>query len=527
MSKINYTLDRGENKMDASGKFAVNAMERLRRFLILGVEGGTFYTTEKELTKQNAQSIVRLIAENGKGVVQEIVNVSKENRAPKKDPSLFALALCATIGSESTRKDAYNAMQVVCNIPTHLFTFIQYCEMLSAPKTGWGRARRNAVATWYNRKSTQNLIYHTTKYKQRGGWSNRDMLRLAHVKPVDNDHNLVYKFLTSGALEYSPSEVADKDAFDYLAAVDEMSRAENAETVIRLIRDYKLVREHVPTQFLNNKGVWEALLVDMPIGAMVRNLGKMSEIGLLTDSSVATNHVVSSLSNIDAIKRAKLHPMNVLFALTTYNSGSGFRGKLGWKPVKSISQTLENRTFYGAFEAVEPAGTRNFVCVDVSGSMSWGGLANAPNLKPFQGAAAMAMVLARTERSCTVGAFDTGIKDVNLTPADTLAQAFAKLNPYNGGGTNCAAPMQEALRRKMEVDVFTVITDNETNSRTPPVKALNDYREAMGIDAKLITIGMTSGGFSIADPNDKGMLDIVGFDTTCPRIIRDFSAGAF
>ena len=46
----------------------------------------------------------------------------------------------------------------------------------------------------------------------------------------------------------------------------------------------------------------------------------------------------------------------------------------------------------------------------------------------------------------------------------------------------------------------------------------------MGIPAKMIVVGMTSNGFSIADPDDAGMLDVVGFDTAVPQIMSDFVA---
>ena len=36
------------------------------------------------------------------------------------------------------------------------------------------------------------------------------------------------------------------------------------------------------------------------------------------------------------------------------------------------------------------------------------------------------------------------------------------------------------------------------------------------------TIRMTSNGFTLANPNDRGMLDVVGFDTTVPVVIADF-----
>jgi 60 kDa SS-A/Ro ribonucleoprotein len=40
-----------------------------------------------------------------------------------------------------------------------------------------------------------------------------------------------------------------------------------------------------------------------------------------------------------------------------------------------------------------------------------------------------------------------------------------------------------------------------------------------------VVVGMVSNGFTIADPTDPGMLDVVGFDASAPNTISDFSAG--
>ena len=72
---------------------------------------------------------------------------------------------------------------------------------------------------------------------------------------------------------------------------------------------------------------------------------------------------------------------------------------------------------------------------------------------------------------------------------------------------------------------FCILTDSETwAGKVHPKEALNQYRERTGIPAKLIVVGMVSNGFSIADPNDGGMLDVVGFDTTVPQIMADFAS---
>ena len=44
-------------------------------------------------------------------------------------------------------------------------------------------------------------------------------------------------------------------------------------------------------------------------------------------------------------------------------------------------------------------------------------------------------------------------------------------------------------------------------------------------EAKLIVVGMTASKFTIADPGDSGMLDIVGFDSAAPEIMSNFVMG--
>jgi 60 kDa SS-A/Ro ribonucleoprotein len=94
------------------------------------------------------------------------------------------------------------------------------------------------------------------------------------------------------------------------------------------------------------------------------------------------------------------------------------------------------------------------------------------------------------------------------------------------GATDCSLPMGCARESGVEADVFVVYTDSETYAgKVHPASALQQYRTAMGIDAKLIVVGMVSNGFTIADPSDAGMLDIVGFDTAAPEIMRGFACG--
>ena len=57
------------------------------------------------------------------------------------------------------------------------------------------------------------------------------------------------------------------------------------------------------------------------------------------------------------------------------------------------------------------------------------------------------------------------------------------------------------------------------------MEALRQYRHKSGIPAKLIVVGMVSNEFTIADPDDAGMMDVVGFDSAVPELITDFVTG--
>jgi 60 kDa SS-A/Ro ribonucleoprotein len=200
------------------------------------------------------------------------------------------------------------------------------------------------------------------------------------------------------------------------------------------------------------------------------------------------------------------------------------RGSLKWEPVASIVDALDG-AFLLAFGNVKPTGRRIMLALDVSGSMTMGSVAGAP-LTPRVAAAAMAMVTAQVEKDATFRAFCDRLIPLSLSKRQRLDDVVKATNNLPFGGTDCALPMIAALQDKEEIDAFLVYTDSETwFGSIHPVQALEEYRRKMGIPARLVVVGMVSNGFSIADPNDGGMLDVVGFDAAAPAVISDFVAG--
>ena len=489
--------------------FKVDSWDRLHRFLILGSEGGTYYVGESDLTAQNVDNVRACIVADGLQAVKVITEVSLAGRAPKNDPAIYALALAASYGSDvKVRAAALDALPKVCRIGTHLFTFAAFIDGMR----GWGPALRKAVAQWYLGKRADKLAYQLVKYQQRNGWSHRDMLRLAHANPAQTGMASLLKWTVK-------AEVSD-DLPDLIKAF-EQARGADEKTVICLIREHGLTREMIQTEHQKSPAVWEALLEKMPLTAMIRTLGRMGAVGLLAPLSEAARTVCGRLGDRELLRRARVHPIQVLSALLTYGAGRGQRGSLSWTAVPQVVDALDG-AFYAAFDNVEPTGKRFYLGVDVSGSMTTGQVAGIAGLTPNMGAAAMAMLIARTEPNYFIGGFSTQFIDLGLSAKDRLDSAMAKCQ-RSFGGTDCAVAIKRAMVQNYPVDAFVVITDGETwAGDTHACQALNDYRRRTGLDSKLIVINMVANRTRLGDPADAGSLDIVGFDASVPTLIAEF-----
>src|SRR6476469_3589547 len=345
--------------------WAVDVWTRLRRFLVLGSEGGSYYASEWTLTRENAKAVEDAVRTNGLRAVAEIVTVSREGRAPKNDPALYALALAAGVGDDETRKAALTALPQVARTGTHLFQFAAFVDGFR----GWGRSLRRAVGRWYADQPAEALAYQAVKYRQRAGVSHRDLLRLSHpagrvgagnpTVDVTDDHTRLFEWIVRGG-----------DTAGLPGIVEGFARAQSASTAAEaaaLVREYRLPREALQPEHLTSPEVWSALLEEMPMTALVRNLATMTRVGVVASGSDGTARVVAQLGDVDRIRRARVHPIAVLAALRTYAAGQGARGRGTWAPVREVVDALDD-AFYMSFGNVEPAGTRLLLALDVSGS---------------------------------------------------------------------------------------------------------------------------------------------------------------
>ncbi|MEG7521493.1 MAG: TROVE domain-containing protein, partial [Chromatiales bacterium] len=453
---------------------------------------------------ENARCISRLI-ESGRGdeVVKMAIEFSVDDRTAKQNGLMVAMAMCARQSVDpQTQRLCYENLHLVCRIPTHLFMFLTYCEAISRG-TGWGRAHRRAISNWYLRfrespQQARRLAMLVTKYRNREGWSHQDVVRLSHPIPGTDDNGVtaILKYIVKG-FDSAKEDLESNGLLEYLQAVEDVRAQRDANTInvsgmADMIREHRLVREHLNTQLLRFSDIWEALLEHMPMTAMIRNLGKMSSIEMLTAGSRCEKLITSRLGDLEILKKARIHPFNVLVALLVYKKGKGDKGKLTWTPNTAILQALDD-AFYMTFKLVEPTNKRYLLAVDVSGSMYFGSVNGCSSITPGMAAAALSLVTARTERQCEIVGFSHELVPLAIGPHMKLPDVENAMRNTNMGGTDCSLPMQYAMKNNKKFDVFIIYTDNETHSGyIHPAEELREYRRWSGItDAKLIVCAMS------------------------------------
>lgn len=511
---------KGQKKNNAGGfTFTVGALDRIKRFLILGSED-SFYMSGAKLALQNATTIEKYTAaaslEATRELIDLIVSVSVEGRAAKQQPALFALALViATTPHAEAKNYGYSKLSDVARTGTTLFEFAGFLGQFQR----FGMGAQKAFARWYTEKSVPQVAYQMAKYQSREGFSHKDILRLSkRVKSGDNAQ-------LAALLNWAVGKPFDVEMLPRVVQGMELAKTADAKKIPFLIREYGLTWEMVPSESLNDPFVWEALLDgNLPLGALIRNLPKLTRVGILKPLSKYNKLVADRLTDQEALVKARIHPLNVLIALKTYAGGVSLRGSESWTPVQQIVDALD-KAFYLAFKAVEPAGKRTLIGVDVSGSM----LSNIMGMpiSSSEVAASLALVTANVEPETHIIGFDSSIRALGISPSTRLDDAMHKVYSRTFGSTDASAAIRYALDKGLSVETFIIITDNDTwaGRNGHPHEVLQQYRKATGIDAKLIVLATYASKFSIADPNDPGMLDLAGFDTVVPRLITEFSKG--
>ncbi len=497
--------------------FDAGIWQMLRRCLLIGTAKSTYYAGKQELTEEFVATIKQAIAENPARVAEEIVYAS-DGRAINNSAPILALVLLSMGEAPEAKKAFMEIFPQVVRTGSHFYEWLSYTKSMR----GFGKVVREAGRGWLSRPDIKGLAYQLLKYQQRLGFSNRDALRLFHVKPLTPDHDLLYHWVVKG-WEELPTEIPS-DALAQIWWYEWLKR--NPEQTHEAILKGRLTHEMATPVGKMDKQAWQLLFQEMPIGAMLRNLGSLTELGVLrADESANILRVEGVLTNKEHLRKGRIHPIDVLKALKTYKSG----GRLGhsqktWNPVSRIVDILE-KALELSFDVVEPTGKVFMHAVDVSSSMSYATVSSV-GLTCCEIATTMALVTAKAEKNYMIRGFATDFRDLGITAKDSFSSALQKASNQNFGGTDASVAYDWMIKNKFKADVICFWTDSESwAGYKHPSQALAKYRQKVNPNAKAVYVTLAPYRITLVDPTDPMSWDMGGFDPATPRIIQMLASG--
>ena len=316
--------------------FTVDDLYRLHRFLTLGTDGGTFYTRAPDLTRDNADVVFRAAATDPVGWCGDRRGVDGRPGAAA-EPGAVRLAIAASAEDVDGGRAALAALPTVARTGTHLFLFASYVEQFR----GWGPTLRKAVARWYTDMPIDKLAYQLVKYRHATAGATTTCCGLPSPGGVTEPaRRMAFNWTARKGLADYPNRAAgagqpaasDRRRGAGLAGADRRFRRGAGS-----VDGAGLGRHHQP-------GPWPVVG-----NAARRGSGRAAGVACADRSGPAADRVDAAAAAVDSagcarwaipagssprscrmrkrLKRARVHPINVLVAQRTYAAGQSARGR--------------------------------------------------------------------------------------------------------------------------------------------------------------------------------------------------------
>jgi TROVE domain len=138
----------------------------------------------------------------------------------------------------------------------------------------------------------------------------RDALRIAHPKADTAERRALLGWLAG--------KVDDGEVRSQVPAVDVFLSAQAVTTeaaAIAIATERTVPWEFLPSGMLASATVWEALVPHLGMTALLRNLARLTRLGVLGPFAPTNEVVAARLRNAEALRGGRIHPMDVFLAL--------------------------------------------------------------------------------------------------------------------------------------------------------------------------------------------------------------------
>ncbi|CAM3508757.1 MULTISPECIES: TROVE domain-containing protein [Saccharibacillus] len=421
--------------------------EEYLQMLLTNTLGHTFYAAAHDLLAQAAETHEALVELNPEFMAKALV-FARQKGFMRLQP-IYGLAVLS-----KARPDLFaQVFEHVVLIPPDLADFLTILTGMGRGQGG--RAVKRQVALFLRQTSE----YWAIKYGGRGrSYNLGDAIATAHPVPTDERQRALFRYLRGH--ETTLAELPQ------IAAVERLKQAGQDKERVRLIREGRLPYETVTGAITANKRIWEALLYQMPLFALLRHLNMLDREGLL-ERPQHLRYVVERLSDAEALRKSKILPLR--FA-TAYDQVK--------HPVvkEALAQAVDL-----TFESLPKLPGRTAILLDISGSMDGEYLRT--------GSVFALALYKKTGGSSIFLTFDDRVHDPKPSRQAGILLQASRIRAR--GGTDTGAPIRRLTELREHVDQIIIITDEQQNDGSPFYTELRRYRSSINREAKAFVVDLS------------------------------------
>ncbi|MEG6570621.1 TROVE domain-containing protein [Thermoanaerobacterium thermosaccharolyticum] len=442
--------------------------EQYVQTLLTNTIGNTFYADSETLLAESNAIHDQILEKNPEFAAKALIFA--RNKGLMRLQPIFGLAKLSSVSRELFSKVF---LQVIL-IPSDLQDFMVILEGLGRGQGG--RAVKRQAAQFLNSVSE----YWAIKYNGRGrGYSLGDIVKTVHPKPISDKQKAIFAYLVGK--EYDKTQVMQISAYEAL------KKATNTKEQIALIQEGRLPHEVVTGVIKPDKEIWNAILHQMPIFALLRNLNTLDRAGVLDENR---EYIKSVLNDPERLAKSKILPFRFVTAFHQVEKA--------W--VKDILRQAVELTF----DNLPDIPGKTAVFLDVSGSMEGEYLCI--------GSVFALALYKKTQGKGIFWTFDTEVYDPQPSMYDSILTQAERIKA--GGGTDTGAPVEKLRKDNIYVDNIIIITDEQQNTGSPFYKELEKYRRSINPNTKAFIIDIAPYRSAMIPPTDKNAHYIYGWSET-------------
>jgi Mg-chelatase subunit ChlD len=338
------------------------------------------------------------------------------------------------------------------------------------------------------------------------------------IRGLTTDSSLLSsKLLAGGAAKANkdapPRVAAQSSQFvSQVPTKSKSSAADDLRLACALIRKYRLSREHVPTHMMDSCEVWTALMESMGATAMLRNLNKLTSLGLLVAGSPCSSLLLKKLHDLPGLEQARVGPLDILVSADVYSQGSGELGKSTWIPqpwvVSALDECFSAYTLHLA-QSATPSRYRVLLGIDLRASM----LVKVGSTSGRKAAAATALVWKRVNPHWRfVGFSENGCIPIEIDASTSLVECLSLFESIPPGPADIGSLIADAADKLEVYDAIVAFTSQGSFRSSEPLEdQMSLYRQIVkSNDCALFSVTMSATpSCTIETDSDSGLHDFV------------------